>query len=66
MRLSRTEKCVAELMCKGLSSKQIAFELIVSINTVFAHRKKIYSKLNVHGILEFFLTYKIGDGGHPK
>jgi DNA-binding NarL/FixJ family response regulator len=44
--ITRRELEIIELMSRGLSSKQIAFHLHISLNTVFAHRRNILRKLN--------------------
>jgi len=43
---------VLQSMCTGRSNREIAGELVVSINTVKAHVKKIYSKLQVRNRIE--------------
>ncbi len=40
------------MLVAGLSNPEIARELIVSINTVKAHVKSIYRKLDVHNRVE--------------
>ncbi len=47
--LSRKEKEVIALLLKGLSDKEIAFRLFISINTVKTHLKHIYEKLDIKG-----------------
>ncbi|MGB3717466.1 MAG: LuxR C-terminal-related transcriptional regulator [Candidatus Promineifilaceae bacterium] len=47
--LSDRELEVLRLLATGLSYREIAEELYVSINTIKAHAKNIYSKLGVHG-----------------
>lgn len=49
--LSERELEVLRLLTTGLSSTEIAQELIVSVNTARSHIKSIYAKLNVHGRL---------------
>jgi len=49
--LSERELEVLRLLTTGLSSTEMAQELIVSVNTVRSHVKSIYAKLNVHGRL---------------
>lgn len=44
---SRREVEVIELLCEGLSSKQIARHLHISAKTVENHRYNIYRKFNV-------------------
>jgi LuxR family maltose regulon positive regulatory protein len=50
--LSQRELEVLRLLSAGLSYREIAEELYVSINTVKAHAKNIYSKLGVHGRMQ--------------
>jgi ATP/maltotriose-dependent transcriptional regulator MalT len=46
--LTPTEHRVADLVCQGLSNKQIATTLVVSVGSVEAHLTRIYAKLQVH------------------
>ena len=46
--LTRREREVLRLLLRGLSSIEIADELIVGVSTVRTHIKRIYSKLDVH------------------
>jgi LuxR family maltose regulon positive regulatory protein len=50
--LSERELQVLRLLAAGLSYREIAEELYISINTVKAHAKNIYSKLGVHGRMQ--------------
>jgi LuxR family maltose regulon positive regulatory protein len=50
--LSDRELDVLRLLSAGLSYREIAEELYISINTVKAHAKNIYSKLGVHGRMQ--------------
>ncbi|MGK7876084.1 MAG: LuxR C-terminal-related transcriptional regulator [Xenococcaceae cyanobacterium] len=50
--LSDRELTVLRLLAAGLSNREIAEELYLSINTVKAHTKNIYSKLNVRGRMQ--------------
>ena len=50
--LSERELDVLRLLSAGLSYREIAEELYISINTVKAHAKNIYSKLGVHGRMQ--------------
>jgi LuxR family maltose regulon positive regulatory protein len=50
--LSDREIEVLRLLAAGLSYREIAEELYVSINTIKAHAKNIYSKLGVHGRMQ--------------
>jgi LuxR family maltose regulon positive regulatory protein len=47
--LTARERAVLELMLNGASNREIARELIVSVNTVKKHILNICGKLNVHG-----------------
>ena len=46
--LTPTEKRVVELASQGLSNKQIAQALVVTVNTVETHLSHAYAKLGVH------------------
>lgn len=46
--LSPRERAVVVGVVKGLSSKEIAEEMHVSVNTVMTHRRNIASKLQIH------------------
>ena len=46
--LSQREKDVVIGIVKGLSNKEIAQEMNVSVNTVMTHRRNIVSKLQIH------------------
>lgn len=48
LQLSERELEVLELVSKGLSNKEIASQLFVSINTVKTHLQKVYEKMEVH------------------
>lgn len=50
--LSEQERRVLRLLAAGRSNLEIAGELIISVNTVKAHVKSIYRKLNVSSRLE--------------
>lgn len=47
-KLSQREKDVVIGIVKGLSNKEIAQELNVSVNTIMTHRRNIVSKLQIH------------------
>ncbi|MCD9085325.1 response regulator transcription factor [Stenotrophomonas sp. SY1] len=53
-RYTLTEKqlCILEYVARGLRSKQIAYELGVSVRTVESHKYAIMQALGVHGTLE--------------
>ena len=50
--LTPTEARVAGLVAQGLSNKQVATELVVSVKAVEAHLTRIYAKLGVHSRAE--------------
>jgi DNA-binding NarL/FixJ family response regulator len=45
--LTPSEQRVVELAAKGLSNKEIAQELVVTLNTVETHLSRAYSKLGI-------------------
>jgi DNA-binding NarL/FixJ family response regulator len=46
-KLTRSERAVFQLLCKGLPNKRIAGHLVISENTVRFHLKQVYAKLGV-------------------
>jgi len=61
-KLSVRELEIISLIKKGLTSNEIANDLFISINTVEAHRKHIFKKLqlkNIQGLLEFAHKYSL-------
>lgn len=52
MVITKTEKHVLELLCKGYKTEQIATEKNISLNTVNTHKKHIFNKLKVHNAAE--------------
>ncbi len=46
--LGEREKEIVRLIARGLSTKEIANELYLSVHTVATHRKNIISKLGIH------------------
>ena len=50
--LAAKEEEVLGLLCQGLSNKEIAITLMISIATVKAHLNSIYRKLNAKSRLE--------------
>lgn len=46
--LSEREKEVIVEVVKGLSNKEIAENMFISVNTVMTHRRNISKKLNIH------------------
>ena len=45
--LTPQEVSVARLVVRGLSNREVAAQLVVSVNTVEFHLKNIYSKLEI-------------------
>jgi regulator of cell morphogenesis and NO signaling len=48
--LSDREKEIVGCVVKGMTNKEIAQTLFISVNTVLTHRKNISRKLNIHSI----------------
>jgi len=46
--LTRREREILQLIGEGLTNKEIAGKLRISLNTVNVHRKNIMAKLNIH------------------
>lgn len=51
-RLTKREREILELICAGLSTKQIADQLFISINTVETHRRHLLEKVGVKNSME--------------
>jgi DNA-binding NarL/FixJ family response regulator len=62
--LSGREREVLQLLTRGLSTKEIASELDVSVKTVETHRKQIMDKLGIHSIAQL-TKYAIKEGLTP-
>lgn len=60
-RLTPRELEVLQLICDGLSSREIAQRLSLSVNTVAVHRTNIMNALNVHKTAEL-VVYAIQHG----
>jgi DNA-binding NarL/FixJ family response regulator len=56
--LTRREKEILQLLMGGLSYKEIASQCIISMDTMFSHIRKIYSKLNVHSRSEIAARFR--------
>jgi DNA-binding CsgD family transcriptional regulator len=62
--LSAREVEVAMLTLSGFSTRAIAEKLSISFETVRAHKKHIYTKLNINSQSELFaLFYETGQRG---
>ncbi|MCM1337801.1 MAG: helix-turn-helix transcriptional regulator [Candidatus Amulumruptor caecigallinarius] len=62
--LSARERQIVACIAKGLSNKEIAAELNISVNTVTTHRRNISSKLSIHsaaGLTIFAIINKLVD-----
>ena len=59
--LSQREKEIIVCIAKGMSNKEIADELNISIHTVTTHRRNISSKLQIHSIAGITI-YAIANG----
>lgn len=56
--LTQVERLVVEKSFGGLSCKQIARELHITVNTVYAHRRNIRNKLHAHTWQEVIIIYQ--------
>jgi len=56
--LTPREKEIAKLIVEGLSNKEVAIKLGISVNTIKIHTKNIYVKLNVSDRLGLFSLLK--------
>lgn len=59
--LTHKEKEILQLIAEGHSSKQIAKDLNLSLNTVHVHRNNIMKKLNIHKQAEL-VRYALKEG----
>ena len=59
--LSERELDVLRLICEGLSNREIATRLSLSVNTVAVHRANIMNALGVHKTAEL-VVYAIQHG----
>jgi DNA-binding NarL/FixJ family response regulator len=59
--LTDREREVLQLMAEGKTTKEIAFQLHLSIKTIETHRMKIMEKLNIHTVAEL-TKYAIREG----
>lgn len=57
--LSKRERDVIRMISEGFSTKEIAFDLMISIKTVATYRKRIMEKIDIYsvaGLTKFALT----------
>ncbi|MCE5323290.1 response regulator transcription factor [bacterium] len=59
--LTNREREIVVLVAQGLSSKQIADKLFISVNTVESHRKRIFKKLDMHTCAQL-VRYAVKEG----
>lgn len=59
--LTPKEKEILQLIAEGFSSKQIAKNLALSLNTIHVHRNNIMKKLNIHKQAEL-VRYALKEG----
>lgn len=67
--LSDREKDIIVCVAKGLSNKEIATALFLSVNTVTTHRRNIAAKLQIHstaGLIIYAIANKLVDIGDIK
>lgn len=62
-RLTFREQQILRYIARGLSRREIATELDVSVNTVRSHSRHVLSKLGVHSTLEAVALVLRGDNG---
>jgi DNA-binding NarL/FixJ family response regulator len=62
--LSNREREVLQLIAEGQSTKEIAFDLGVSVKTVETHRQQVMRKLHLHNVAEL-TRYAIREGITP-
>jgi len=56
--LTAREKEILLLLMDGLAYKEIAAKCFISLDTIFSHIRKIYSKLNVHSRSEISAKFR--------
>jgi DNA-binding CsgD family transcriptional regulator len=61
--LSETERRVAELVAQGMTNKEVAARLFVSVRTVEANLSRVYAKLGIRSRTELASTLARSDGG---
>ena len=59
-RISEREFTVVQLICEGLTNKEIAQELSISVNTVNNHVANIFSKMEVRSRIDLLKALKEG------
>jgi regulator of cell morphogenesis and NO signaling len=67
--LSDREKDIVCCVARGLSNKEIATNLCLSVHTVTTHRRNISNKLNIHspaGLAIYAIIHKLVDLSEVK
>jgi len=59
--LTQREREVLQLLAEGMTTKEVAFHLNVSIKTVETHRRNIMDKLDIHNFTDL-VKYAIREG----
>ena len=62
--LSKREMAVLKALAMGLSNKEIALSLNISVRTVETHRQNLKNKLNIHtsaGLVKYALAHQLID-----
>jgi DNA-binding CsgD family transcriptional regulator len=66
--LTAAERRVAELVARGLTDREIAGRLVVSVRTVHSHVSRVLAKLGCSSRVEVVLGFSqavLPDGQHP-
>jgi len=63
--LSPREREIFDLLLEGVSPKEIAHKLNITLHTVAFHRTKLYNKLGVQSIQELFAQYSTNGKAPP-
>ena len=61
-RITEREYSVIKLICEGLTNKEIASELYISVNTVNNHVANIFEKMNVRSRIDLLRLLQEGPG----
>ena len=63
--LTATERRVADLAVEGLSNKEIARTLVVTVNTVEFHLRNTYAKLGIRSRVQLAAALRGGSDQQP-
>lgn len=63
--LTSAERRVMSLVCSGLKSKQVAFQLKRSENTIKIHRARVMQKMACNSVVELFEMNRILTAANP-